>query len=207
MAGAKMVTQKKNQNFFSQTDNPIEIIKDFGIGVVKSAANDLLGGAVNSATEQLGLTPSSKTPKSEGELKPNQEVNLDKLPNTMWFGEKKPLSQFNETAPVRQMEVEKKIEEILRELHLLAKSVAKIETQAAKIAVEQAPIKGGIYHANFFEWILKLIKTARAKVDESSLWLEHFQTRKSQKQYWAMFKKHGTNFALSNERSLATQTG
>jgi len=201
--------QQKKQKL--QTDNPIEVIKDFGLGVVKSAKNDLLGGIANNATEQILGFPSQKR---EGVLSPNEDINLsnlannEKQENVMWFGEKsafKPLEQSSFTNS--EMEIQQKIQEILRELKLLAKSIEKVNKEAAKITVEQIPQDSGVYHLNFFEWVLRMIKTAKAKVSESALWLETFNCRKKQKGYWAMFKKHGTTFGLSSERSLATQTG
>lgn len=189
--------QKKQKN---QSDNPLEIIKDFGVGLVSSVAKDLIGGTAKSASEQLGITP---TPKFEGTLSPNEEDS-----GMMFFGEKQPFRPMEQkSTSISEIEVEQKIEHILCELKLLAKSVEKVNIEAAKIAMEQPPVKGGVYHANFFEWILKMIKMARAKVDESNLWLQQFRSRNKQKGYWQMFKKHGTGFALSSERSVASSIG
>lgn len=200
--------QKKQKN---QSDNPIEIIKDFGVGVISGVAKDLIGGTAKSATEQLGLSPSSKF---EGTLNPNEDITLEQISTKkeesgmMFFGEKQPFRPMEQkSTSLSDMEVEQKIQHILCELKLLAKSVEKVNKEAAKIAMEQPPTKGGVYHANFFEWILKMIKMARAKVDESNLWLQQFRSRSKQKGYWQMFKKHGTGFALSNERSVASSIG
>ena len=54
MAGKNIPGSKRNQHYFYQADNPIEIIKDFGVGIVKSAAQDMIGGIVSDTTEQLG---------------------------------------------------------------------------------------------------------------------------------------------------------
>lgn len=201
--------QQKKQKY--QSDNPIEIIKDFGVGIVSSVAKDLVGGTVKNATEQLGITPALKI---EGTLNPNEDLALEQISakkedsEMLFFGEKqlfRPMEQ--KSTSLSEMEVEQKIEYILCELKLLAKSVEKVNIEASKIALEQPPIKGGVYHANFFEWILRMIKMARAKVDESNLWLEQFRARHKQKGYWQMFKKHGTGFALSGERSVASSVG
>jgi hypothetical protein len=46
------------------------------------------------------------------------------------------------------------------------------------------------------------------KIEDGRAWLETFAKRKKKKLgYWKMYKKHGTTFGLSHERTIATQTG
>jgi hypothetical protein len=71
-----------------------------------------------------------------------------------------------------------------------------------------APKEVGKYHQNFFEWVLIQIQQARVRVEDSSSWLGAVNKKgQGQKGYGGMFKKHGTNFGMSNQRSVATQTG
>jgi hypothetical protein len=44
-------------------------------------------------------------------------------------------------------------------------------------------------------------------VEDSGAWLSAMSGKKGKKTYWSEFKKHGTSFGMSNERSVATQTG
>ena len=82
------------------------------------------------------------------------------------------------------------------------------KAQITKIKVEQLPKKSGIYHIRFFEWLLGVVKQLRMKVEEGRAWLATFTNRKKKKMgYWNMYKKHGTTFGLSHERTLSTQTG
>ena len=76
-----------------------------------------------------------------------------------------------------------------------------------EVTMETVPAKPGVYHVNFFEWLFSLIKGIREKIEDSCVWLRAFQSKKSKRGYWAMFKKHGTSFGLSSERVVATQTG
>lgn len=203
---------KKQRPFFQQPDNPIEIIKDLTAGLAQSGASDVFGGIGNSALEQIGLKPAKKI---QGTLSPNEDINLEALNvqkeeefYAKWL-EKRPVIKSPEQ-PVFKSEdflVQRKIQEILVELKTLAKSVEKVSQETGKVAMEEMPVRPGIYHLNFFEKLLKLIKDARSKVEESSVCLKLFQSRKQQKQYWTMFKKHGTTFGLSQERVVATQTG
>ncbi len=103
--------------------------------------------------------------------------------------------------------IEVKVEEILIELKQLISSSKELENAFKDVAVAQAPVKVGKYHVNFFEWVLSTIKTARARVEESVGWMSAISSKKSKREYWAMFKKHGTTFGLSNERVVATQVG
>lgn len=210
-----MGNPKKNRQLNSQNNNPIEIIKDFGLGVVKTAASDIIGGVFNSATEQLGLSP--KNPQVEGTLEPNTSYQFDQITQKeepkeeMWFGEKKPLRSVDQieqlVSNTVEIDIQKSINEVLRELKILAKTVKEVTHETQNISVEQAPIRGGKYHVIFFEWILKLIKSAKQKVSESNTWLCAFKSRKQQKGYWQMFKKHGTSFGMSSERSVASSVG
>ena len=60
---------------------------------------------------------------------------------------------------------------------------------------------------NFFEWMLAVIRAAREKVEDSNAWLGTVKGKGAQRNYWNMFKKHGTTFGLSGERAVATQVG
>lgn len=100
------------------------------------------------------------------------------------------------------------IEKLKEQVTLLEKSEKALTSQIAKIKVEQLPQKSGIYYLIFFEWLIGVVKQLRMKVEEGRTWLAAFTSRKKKKiGYWNMYKKHGTTFGLSNERTLSTQTG
>ncbi len=103
--------------------------------------------------------------------------------------------------------IESKIQEILTELRQIVSKSQELEIQYRQVIVEQRIEKPGKYHLNFFEWILSIIKNAHAKIEDSQTWLSAFKNKKAKQGYWQMFKKHGTTFALSNERVVAQQTG
>ena len=100
------------------------------------------------------------------------------------------------------------LKEITKQVKKLEKSEKKLEGELAKVSVDNAQAKAGIYYIRFFEWLLTVIRQLRIKVEESSSWLSEFNGRgKKKKGYWQQFKKHGTTFGMSNERSLATSAG
>jgi hypothetical protein len=82
-----------------------------------------------------------------------------------------------------------------------------LQIEFKEVAIEQRIVNPGKYHTSFFEWVLSAIRIARMKVEDSGAWLSASKGKKAKKDYWQMFKKHGTTFGLSNERVVATQTG
>jgi len=100
------------------------------------------------------------------------------------------------------------LKQLKEQVTLLEKSEKTLTSQIAKIKVEQIPSKSGIYYLRFFEWLIGLVKQLRIKVEEGSAWLAAFTHRQKKRMgYWRMYKKHGTTFGMSHERTLATQTG
>lgn len=104
-------------------------------------------------------------------------------------------------------ELDQRIKDITDELKRLVDSSSLLKLEFAEISVEQAPASAGKYHLNFFEWLLIEIRKVRMKLEDSGAWLSVMKSKKSQKKYGNMAKKHGTSFTLSGERSTATQTG
>lgn len=106
--------------------------------------------------------------------------------------------------------IDQKIQQITIELRKLINSSKILQMEFAEVSVEQTPTNVGEYHVNFFDWMLIMIQNARAKVEDSGAWLQTVQGKGKGKKgggYWGMFKKHGTSFGLSGERTVATQTG
>lgn len=104
-------------------------------------------------------------------------------------------------------EMRRNIEEIKTELAKLVSSSEMLKLQFAEIGVEQTIQNVGTYHLNLFEWMLAVIRSARQKVEDSNAWLGTVKGKGAKKDYWGMFKKHGTTFGLSGERSVATSVG
>lgn len=105
-------------------------------------------------------------------------------------------------------EINQRLQEIMVELKRLVSTSKVLQMEFANVDVEQAPTQAGEYHINFFDWLLLTIRAARQKVEDSGAWLATAKGKSGKKGgYWGMFKKHGTSFGLSNERTVATQTG
>lgn len=192
----------------------------------KRDTNDVLDSAVSTAKDfagdfwkqVLGIKKEQRF-QSQGDLQEGQELLLtnvqkeaeeknkikDTEPGIDYRGEI--LHGEKRIASERNQEIATKIQEILIELKRLMHSSQELQTEVKEIAVEPRIANPGKYHVSFFEWMLLIIKSARMKVEDSAAWLAIFKSKKAKREYWAMFKKHGTTFGLSNERVVSTQTG
>lgn len=154
------------------------------------------------------FNPDSFINQLSGEIKPSQSTDSQ-------VKEKKSRGNeviiFSNTVKEEERKIYQETNVILQKLKeqvvILEKSNSGLVTQMAKIKVEQAPKKTGIYYIRFLEWMLIIVRQMRMKVDEGRAWLDTFTKRKKKVGYWKMYKKHGTTFGLSQERSLSTQTG
>ncbi len=200
--------KKQQRNFINQ--NPLESFGNILQGTGSALAKDLAGaGASDFFGQLLGIeTPKSKS--ESGDLQEGEALDLRKIkdaviePGTDYVREivhteRVTMSEENRAIKIR-------VEEILVEIKRLAESSRELETQFKDVVVETQIVKPGKYHQNFFEWVFSTIKIARMRIEESVGWMSAMHSKKDKK-YWAMFKKHGTTFGLSNERVVATQTG
>lgn len=206
---------KKQKQNINQTVDSIEAIKDLG-SEIKKEADDALKGAVSDLWKQmLGKGEYAQTEtkdKKQGELKPGEELDLrteKKYVNIepglnytreVIHGERKIEAKENHETKI-------KIQEILIEIRKLTASSKELEIQFKDVTIEQIPQGAGKYHSNFVEWVLVMVRSARERVDHAVTWTGALKGKKNQKQYWSLFKKHGTSFGLSGERVVATQVG
>jgi len=181
-------------------DSILESLRSLGAGVGKSVASDVLGqGGHNALSSIFGPAPKNS------ELKPNQAVDLGQE------REQRPAfrrPEFLRPTPVKVEEtgLKQKIEAVRQELKALSESVKQFNAEAQK-AIETIPADPGVYHLNFLERLRGVLKILREQVEDSRSWLNLHTSRKKKVGYWGMYKKHGTQFGLSNERTAATQSG
>ena len=178
-------------------DSVLEALRDLGGDVGQAVGHDVVAKAGQAALSSIVGAPRS------GELNPNQTVELtgQRLePRTSG-------AEFNR-APIRREEADlsRKIEEVRRELAALAATVSNLHQDIDK-AVSEVPVEPGVYHLNFFERLKSLLKALKEQIEDSRSWLALWSTRKKQRHYWSLYRKHGTKFGLSSERTLATQAG
>ncbi|MBI2616884.1 hypothetical protein HYW55_01970 [Candidatus Gottesmanbacteria bacterium] len=100
------------------------------------------------------------------------------------------------------------LQKLKDQITVLEKSEKSLSHELSKVKVEHLPAKTGIYYLRYLEWLLSLVRQLQIRVSEGRAWLATFSARKKKRLgYWKMYKKHGTMFGLSHERTIATQTG
>ncbi len=196
-------------------ENSIEAAKSIGKGVVDSFKNDLVKESVHDLWKQLLSVKEEPDLKTKGDLIEGEEISFKKTEkkknivieaginykSEMLYGEKRIRNEQNQMLSVR-------VEEIIHELKKLAKTSKTLEIEFRGITQVSMPKTPGKYHQNFLEWMLTVVKTARIRVENAEQWLKAVSGKgKRKKDFWGLYKKHGTSFGLSGERAVSQQTG
>lgn len=194
--------------------NPIEAVTHIGDDVVDSIKTDLLQQSADAFWDQILGTGSSK---KSGELREGQEISFAK--------KEKPKAEHKDVLPgldyqreildgekriskEAEYTMQRQIEEILIELRKIVSSSQELEITYRDIVIEQRVVKPGTYHKTFFQFILTMLRSARQKIEDSSAWMAVAKGKHGKKKdYWQMFRQHGTTFGMSHERNVATQSG
>lgn len=197
-------TQKKRTNPYIVGDNVLETVRSLGGNVTKTTqdtaaqiASDALQDIINGRSTQK-------------QTKQHEHTYQEVMPAEPKESTKPNISNRELIQPIIQKDItetKQKLDAIRQELQALSKSIRGLQ-QEIQTAVMEMPANPGVYHMNFFEQLRHLLKGIRERVDDSRVWLSAWNTNvKKKRGYWGMYKKHGTTFGLSNERSLATQAG
>jgi len=185
-----------------KNDNILESFRTIGSSVGKSVAKDVTSQIASDALASLFGT----APNQQGELRPNASVDLgrERIP---YPGMRRPEIRTREpwVTPV-EPQLRDQIEAVRAELKALASSIKLLNNDIRK-SITETPVDPGIYHKNFFERLRSILQLMREQIDDSRTWMALSNTRKQKRGYWGMYKKHGTSFGLSNERTMATQAG
>ena len=179
----------------------LESLRELSGGVGKSVAKDAAGGMVGDAFRSI----LGGAGQSSGEMKPQQEIGFpaeqEHIPHSYRREQlQKPYIRAEE------QDLKLKVDAVRAELKALASSLSALSLDVVK-AVQEVPVQPGIYHLNFFDRLLGVLKLIREQIDDSRTWLSMWSQRKQKRSYWRMYKKHGTTFGLSHERTMATQAG
>ncbi len=186
----------KKQTPYLVGDNVMETVRSIGGSV---------GNAVQlEATQKLPdniLQDVFGTPAAREELQPNETVDVTKQeqPRTSPKDLIHALTTQDETLTAKE------IAQLRAQLATLAPKTHHAE--AKKAMIEQPEQQAGIYHKNRLETIVENIKKLATNPDDGITWFKETGKRQKQKGFWYGYKKHGTSFGLSNERTAATQSG
>lgn len=198
----QIATKKKQTHY--KNDNVLEALGSVPSSVGTNMASEVSKIGADIVTSLIGGTPRS------GDLQPNQTIEFDKKPEAT--PEAIPVhpvrteTMHRPNVDIIEMETKKQLDAIRTELKALIISLKNLHNEVST-AVSQEVVHPGVYHLNFYEQLRTFIHVLRQQVEDSRSWLASFNTRKKKMGYWGMFKKHGTTFGLSSERSLATSAG
>lgn len=211
-----MAIDKAKKKTFIPADNPIEQMKDIGAGMVRDLT-EVPASLLDTALEQIGVKPQKQRLAGEIDLQSGHHKTTEKIDQAQTSVDAKlhqlhaVQSQEKEVFSAKQKALEGQIGQIMRELQKevmqLQKQTSELTGEVRAITVETMPAKPGAYHLNYFEFVISMLRDLRKRVSESRLWLQMWAKKKQQKGYWAMFKKHGTSFAMSDERAIASANG
>lgn len=202
----------KKQKAVKQTIDSPEYVKSIPSEIKNTLVDELGKGMISDFWEQiLGSKNDAQKQAKSGDLQPGQEIDFKREKTVLVesgisysreiiHAEKKIQAQSEQKDRAR-------IQELLIEIKALIGKSKELQIEFKDVQVEQIPQSAGKYHTAFVEWVLSLIRSARERVDTAVSWTNAMKSRKGQKQYWSLFKKHGTSFGLSSERVVATQVG
>lgn len=195
--------QNKPPQPFKPHDNPVETLRDLGSGVMKSVTQDAL-----KATGQVALDSIFGNPPASGDYAKNPFELGFGLPKKKESPEQARNREILNPQRITQEHamVKQQIEAVRQELAMLAAELGQLNLEVQK-AIHEVPVDPGVYHLNFFERLRGVISMLRKNVRDGNSWLAVGNSKKRQKGFWGMYKKHGTQFGLSADRTPATQTG
>jgi hypothetical protein len=166
-------------------------------------------------SEILKDFPDNQAPvqKKSGILFPGQSIRLNssesKPSQINWSREflTKPITQEQSLfVNQRLQETNTAVEELRREIKSLIKSTDNLQTEIVN-TVDQNIVEVSQYQINFLTRIKNLIINFRKNIDQSCLWLENFNRKKSRKNaFWGTVKNKksgGEQYLLSGEHSVS----
>lgn len=192
--------KKQNNNRHKQKGvGFFENLKDLGDGIARSATEE----AVKQITGRGTLKPEEPLEFEKYIAEREKEIRGEER---RFYERRRAQEKILWTA--EQQKTALQIEAIQEELKKLVNETEGLSREI-KTAAVQAVVEPGIYHLNFLERLLELIKLIRKKIQESKTWLAEWNAycKKKRNYYWVQVKKSGTKFMLSSERYMATQAG
>jgi len=210
-----MDTAQKQKNLKAiRRQNVLESLKDIGSGAAGSLKSDLFERGSKDFLDQIfGNRPNKKY---SGDISVGESLEISEVISGEHEEKKKLEGQLFLERQLRQEEkilVEKKGNELKLQLHAITQEVIALalSTQGlgdeVEIAAVQAPSNPGVYHVVFFEKLLSFIKSFRKKIESASVWLHATNKRAEKRNFWGLYKKHGSKFLLSPDHYLQRSAG
>jgi len=186
----------KKPNPFIVGDNVLETIRGVGASVGKTALDETTQKLPdNFIRDMFGAGAVSE------ELRPNEPIDIQQeKPQKVT-----PKDLIHALTTKDKSLTEHEIEQLRTQLKAFAPKTNNQEVK--KAAIEQPAQETGTYHENRLERLLNVAKKFMTNPDDGLTWFKEAGKRKKLKGFWGSYKKHGTTFGLSSERTASTQSG
>lgn len=188
---------QKRPNPLLVSDNVLETVRGLGSSVGKTLQRDVAGQIPNDMLRDL-----FDAGQPSGELRPDEALEVQPTEQKVRPTPKNILQPF---ADADKQQTQQSLSAVREQLKSIAAQTKNPEVQ--KAVIEQPVVDPGIYHKNFFEQLLANVRALGQNPEDGLTAFKIAGTRRKQMGYWGAFKKHGTSFGLSNERTVATQAG
>jgi hypothetical protein len=162
--------------------------------------------------KEFSESSSSKSEKkTSGKLFPGQSFhpNQESSPNNINWNREFLFKTSSEEHPVfvnqHQQEIQQAINEILEEIKKLKLTTDNLDHEIVQ-ATEQNVSEINEYQLRFLQRIKNLIVQFRQNIDQSCVWMDHFNHKKSRKNaFWnkAKSKNGGEQYLMSGEHSAS----
>lgn len=207
-------TQKSKFQKQLRQQNVLEALKDIGSGATKSLKTDLMEGASRDVMNQIfGFR---EPQKYQAEITPGESLEFDDVFSGKFDENKKLKEQLILERKLKDEEIaliERESNTLKLELHAIMQETLALAmstqnlSQEIEISAIQAPANPGVYHLVFFKRLLDFIVSFRKKIDEAGQWLHAVNSRAQKKNFWSIYKKHGSKFLLSPDHYLQRSAG
>jgi hypothetical protein len=195
--------------------NVLESLADLSTSVTQSVKKDVFAGVSKDILSQI-LGRENKPKKVSADLKPGESLEVGeffsgkyeenlKLRNQIAL-ERRLFAEEKAINTQKSNELKVKLQALMQEVLALAKTTQSLG-EKVEVAAMQAPAQPGIYHLIFFEKLLEFIRNFRKNIESAGTWLQASNKRAEKKNYWSMYKKHGSSFLLSGEHYLQRSAG
>ena len=208
MAGSMRKDKKYSSDSFLEAFRDLgnDFKETFKKDVVKKTGKDIFTAMTGNQPSSGSFSPSESQNPSDGLYKRETDLENKYKQQARWQAEI--VKKEGRVLFTRQdREVKLQVQSLQNEIKSLAKATGNLAKEAQIASLQTSP-DAGKYHVTFFEKLRKSIAQLRVQIEESGLWLAEWN-RKAQKKnpYWKSAKKSGTQFTLSSDRQVSTQTG
>ncbi len=185
--------------------NPLESMKDVGSDMVRNTAAQAKKIGSSMFDQFFGnYSPDSQSNKENfGEIRETKKSHSPTRKEFSIFN----YQHYYEREVVKR-EIKQLTEQIKKEIEMIKRADSAFLQEVSdvqKLTLESLPDKPGIYHIRFFELILSILRTLRAKIGESRTWLQAMVSKRKKRGslFMSLTKKKGTMYSLSQELQSA----